>query len=45
MRRNEDNMFPVEFAERMQKMLGADYEEFLASYDKQKSQALRVNTL
>ena len=38
-------MFPVEFAERMQKMLGADYEAFLESYDKQKSQALRVNTL
>ncbi len=38
-------MFPVEFAERMQKMLGAEYEDFLASYDKQKSQALRVNTL
>lgn len=38
-------MFPVEFAERMQKMLGADYEAFLASYDKQKSQALRVNRL
>lgn len=38
-------MFPIEFAERMQKMLGAEYEEFLASYDKQKSQALRVNTL
>ena len=38
-------MFPVEFAERMQKMLGGEYEEFLASYDKQNSQALRVNTL
>ena len=38
-------MFPVEFAERMQKMLGAEYEEFVASYDKQKSQALRINTL
>lgn len=38
-------MFPVEFTERMQKMLGEEYEDFLQSYDKKKSQALRVNTL
>lgn len=38
-------MFPAEFTERMKKMLGAEYEDFLASYEKEKSQALRVNTL
>lgn len=38
-------MFPIEFTERMKTMLGGEYEAFLASYDRPKSQALRVNTL
>lgn len=38
-------MFPVEFTDRMKKMLGEEFEDFLASYEKKKSQALRVNTL
>lgn len=37
-------MFPVEFTERMQKMLGEEYEAFLQSYEKKKCQSLRVNT-
>lgn len=38
-------MFPVEFTDRMKKMLGEEYEDFLTSYEEKKSQALRVNTL
>lgn len=38
-------MLPIDFMERMKKMLGGEYESFLASYDKEKQQALRVNPL
>ena len=38
-------MLPKEFLQRMQAMLGDEYEQFLASYDHDKYQALRVNTL
>ena len=38
-------MLPKEFEERMQKMLGEEYPDFEKSYEKEKFQALRVNTL
>ncbi len=38
-------MLPKEFEGRMQKMLGEEYPAFAASYDRDKFQALRVNTL
>ena len=38
-------MLPEKFLQRMQAMLGDEYEQFLASYDHDKYQALRVNTL
>ena len=38
-------MLPEKFLQRMQEMLGDEYEQFLASYDHDKYQALRVNTL
>lgn len=38
-------MLPVEFLDRMKNMLGDEYEAFLESYDHEKYQALRVNTL
>ena len=38
-------MLPKEFEERMQKMLGEEYPAFEKSYEKEKFQALRVNTL
>lgn len=38
-------MLPKEFEERMQKMLREEYPAFVASYDREKFQALRVNTL
>lgn len=38
-------MLPIEFEKRMQAMLGEEYPAFAASYDKEKFQALRVNTL
>ena len=38
-------MLPNEFLSRMQMMLGEEYEAFLASYDQEKYQALRINTL
>lgn len=38
-------MLPKEFEERMQKMLGEEYSAFEKSYEKEKFQALRVNTL
>lgn len=41
----KENGFPAAFTERMQQMLGEEYDAFLASYDEKKSQALRVNTL
>ncbi len=38
-------MLPEKFLQRMQVMLGEEYGQFLASYDHDKYQALRVNTL
>lgn len=38
-------MLPEKFLERMQDMLGEEFKEFLSSYEKDKYQALRVNTL
>ncbi len=38
-------MLPIEFEERMRQMLGAEYAAFEASYDREKYQALRINTL
>lgn len=36
---------PVEFKERMKKLLGAEYDEYIRSYEKNKAQGIRVNTL
>ncbi len=36
---------PQEFSERMKKMLGGEYEDFLAAYEKPRNLGLRVNTL
>lgn len=36
---------PVKFLERMKHMLGEEYEEFLASYEKERVYGLRINTL
>lgn len=41
---NRYNLLPEAFLERMQEMLGADYEEFLRSYEKPRTFGLRVNT-
>lgn len=38
-------MLPQQFTERMQKMLGQEYRAFEDSYQKERYQALRVNTL
>lgn len=38
-------MLPKEFVERMQRMLGEEYPAFEKSYEKERLQALRVNTL
>lgn len=38
-------MLPNEFTEKMKKMLGDEYETFLASYDEPRKFGLRVNTL
>lgn len=38
-------MLPKEFSERMKEMLGGEYGEFLACWEKEKYQGLRVNTL
>lgn len=38
-------MLPIAFLERMKHMLGEEFDDFLASYDSEKHQALRVNTL
>ncbi len=37
-------MFPKQFTDRMEKMLGEEYHAFLDSYDREKSQSLRLNT-
>ena len=36
---------PAAFTERMKQMLGREYDSFIASYDKERSQGLRVNGL
>ena len=36
---------PIEFLEQMKNMLGEEYEAFLASYDKERTYGLRLNTL
>ena len=36
---------PAAFTERMKQMLGREYDAFIASYDKERSQGLRVNGL
>lgn len=36
---------PEKFKERMQKLLGSEYDEFMASYDNKRAQGIRVNTL
>ena len=41
----ESKMLPIEFLERMEKMLGNDYRAFLESYDKEEYKALRFNPL
>lgn len=38
-------MLPQDFLDRMQQMLGDEYPTFLASYDTQRYQSLRINTL
>ena len=38
-------MLPVDFCDRMKKMLGDEYEAFIASYEKPKFQSLRLNPL
>lgn len=38
-------MLPQDFLNRMEKMLGEEYPAFLESYEKERYQALRVNTL
>ena len=38
-------MLPAEFADRMKQMLGNEYEEFEACYDREKYRALRFNPL
>ncbi|MGN1116587.1 MAG: RsmF rRNA methyltransferase first C-terminal domain-containing protein [Candidatus Ornithomonoglobus sp.] len=36
---------PKEFSERMKKLLGSEYEDFLRSYDTKINQGIRINTL
>ncbi len=36
---------PIQFLERMKEMLGTEYEEFLASYNKERAYGVRINTL
>lgn len=38
-------MLPQDFLNRMKEMLGAEYPAFLASYEEQRYQSLRINTL
>lgn len=38
-------MLPQEFVDRMQKMMGEDFNSFLESFEKDKYQALRINAL
>ncbi len=36
---------PIQFLKRMKEMLGTEYEEFLASYNKERAYGMRINTL
>lgn len=36
---------PIQFLERMKQRLGEEYQEFLASYDKERAYGIRINTL
>ena len=36
---------PQEFKERMERLLGEEYEDFSKSWEREAAQALRVNTL
>ncbi len=38
-------MLPQDFLDEMKALLGAEYDEFINSYDKERLQALRLNTL
>lgn len=38
-------LLPEDFKDRMKKLLGSEYEEFILSYNKEKVQGLRINTL
>ena len=38
-------MLPQAFLDRMKKVLGGEYDAFAASFEKERYQALRVNTL
>ena len=38
------SILPQAFLDRMQEMLGKDYEPFLAAYDQPRTYGLRVNT-
>lgn len=40
----QDTNLPIQFLERMKQLLGEEYDAFLESYDKVKSQGLRINT-
>lgn len=43
--REKNLEFPLDFIERMKKMLQKEFPDFLKSYDRKKEQGLRVNTL
>ena len=38
-------MLPQDFTDRMKSMLGEEYPAFIESYDKERYQSLRINTL
>ena len=38
-------MLPEQFLKRMEEMLGEEFPAFLESYDRERYQALRINTL
>lgn len=44
-RTRENDMLPEQFLERMQKMLGSEYDAFVESFSQEKYQALRLNPL
>lgn len=44
-KRMEKEMFPQEFTERMKKMLGLEYDDFMQSYERERYYGLRFNPL